>query len=76
MAEVHVIARAVAGKGKADQLKALLQGMLAPTHAEPGCRLYELYESSERGVFISTNCEKVRLRLSNTQRALTISTWN
>jgi quinol monooxygenase YgiN len=25
--------------------------MLAPTHAEPGCRLYELYESDERGRF-------------------------
>ena len=25
--------------------------MAAPTHAEPGCRLYELYESSERGRF-------------------------
>jgi quinol monooxygenase YgiN len=51
MAEVRVIARAVARKGKADQLKALLQGMLAPTQAEPGCRLYELYESGERGRF-------------------------
>ena len=76
MAEVRVIARAVARKGKEDQLKALLQGMLAPTHAEPGCRLYELYESGDRGVFTSTNCGKVRLRLSNTQRALTISIWN
>jgi quinol monooxygenase YgiN len=36
MTEVRVIARAVARKGKEDQLKALLQGMLAPTHAEPG----------------------------------------
>jgi quinol monooxygenase YgiN len=51
MAEVRVIARAVARKGKADQLKALLQGMLVPTQAEPGCRLYELYESVEPGRF-------------------------
>src|SRR6266436_8412095 len=51
MAEVRVIARAVARQGKEDQLKALLQGMLAPTHAEPGCRLYELYESGDRGRF-------------------------
>ena len=49
--EVRVIARAVARKGKADELKALLQGMLAPTQAEPGCRLYELYESGELGRF-------------------------
>jgi quinol monooxygenase YgiN len=51
MTKVHVIARAVARKGKEDQLKKLLQGMLAPTRAEPGCRLYELYESGERGRF-------------------------
>ena len=51
MAEVRVIARAVAHKGKEDQLKVLLQGMLGPTQAEPGCKLYELYESGERGRF-------------------------
>ena len=44
MSEVRVIARAVARKGKEEQVKALLQGMLAPTHAESGCKLYELYE--------------------------------
>ncbi len=47
MTKVRVIARAVARKGKVDQLKELLKGMLALTHAEPGCRLYELYESGE-----------------------------
>jgi quinol monooxygenase YgiN len=51
MTEVRVIARAMARAGKADRLKTLLQGMLAPTRAEPGCRLYELYESGELGRF-------------------------
>ena len=51
MAEVRVIARAVARKGKEDQLKKLFQGMLTPTRAGPGCRLYELYESGEWGRF-------------------------
>jgi quinol monooxygenase YgiN len=51
MAEVQVIARSVARKGREDQLRALLQGMLIPTRAEPGCRLYELYESSSGGRF-------------------------
>ena len=51
MTKVRVIARAVARKGKEGKLKELLQGMLAPTHAEPGCRLYELCESGERGRF-------------------------
>jgi quinol monooxygenase YgiN len=46
MAEVLVICRFVARKGKEDELRALLQGMLAPTHAEPGRKLYELYETS------------------------------
>lgn len=51
MAEVRVIARFVARKGKEDQLRALLESMLAPTHAEPGCKMYELYESDSNGRF-------------------------
>jgi quinol monooxygenase YgiN len=51
MTKVRVIARAVARKGKEDQLKEVLQGMLSPTQAEPGCSLYELYESGQRGRF-------------------------
>jgi len=51
MPEVTVIARSIARKGKEDQLRALLQGMLTPTRAEPGCRLYELYESGSGGRF-------------------------
>jgi quinol monooxygenase YgiN len=51
MAEVRVIARSVARKGKEDQLRALLQGMLTPTRAESGCKLYELYESNSGGRF-------------------------
>ncbi len=51
MSEVRVIARFVAGKGKEDQLKALLQSMLKPTRAELGCKSYELYESDASGRF-------------------------
>ena len=51
MAEVRVIARSVALKGKEDQFRALLRGMLIPTRAEPGCKLYELYESDSGGRF-------------------------
>jgi quinol monooxygenase YgiN len=51
VAELHVIARFVARKGKEDQLRALLQSMLAPTHVEPGCKAYELYESDSNGRF-------------------------
>ncbi len=51
MAEIRVIARFVARQGKEGQLKALLQGMLTPTHAEPGCESYELYESDSSGRF-------------------------
>jgi len=46
-----VIARFVAGEGKENQLRALLQSMLAPTRAELGCELYELYESDSWGRF-------------------------
>jgi quinol monooxygenase YgiN len=51
MAEVRVIARAVARKGRESQLRELLRGMLAPTRAEAGCKLYELYESDSNGRF-------------------------
>ena len=51
MAEVRVIARSVARRGKEYQLRELLRGMLVPTRAEAGCRLYELYGSSSEGLF-------------------------
>src|SRR5271167_1719083 len=51
MAEVHVIARFVASEGRESQLRALLQEMLDPTRAEPGCNLYELCESDSIGRF-------------------------
>jgi quinol monooxygenase YgiN len=51
MSEVRVIARSVAPEGKENQLRELLRGMLVPTRAESGCRLYELYESDSRGRF-------------------------
>jgi quinol monooxygenase YgiN len=51
MAEVLLICRFVARTGTEVQLRALLQGMLAPTYAEPGCKRYELYESDSRGRF-------------------------
>ena len=51
MTEVNVIARALAQRGSEDQLRALLRGMLAPTRAESGCKMYELYESDSKGRF-------------------------
>ena len=51
MTEVRVVARAVARGGSENQLRELLQGMLAPTRAELGCKLYELYESDSKGRF-------------------------
>jgi quinol monooxygenase YgiN len=51
MAEIQVIARFVACRGKEDELRALLQGVLVPTRAEPGCKSYELYASDSRGRF-------------------------
>lgn len=51
MAQIRVIARSVARRGKENQLRELLRGMLAPTRSESGCRLYQLYESSPEGRF-------------------------
>ena len=51
MKKIRVIARALARAGKEDQLRNTLVGMLKPTRDEQGCRLYELYESNNRGLF-------------------------
>jgi quinol monooxygenase YgiN len=51
VSELYVIARFVARPGKEDQLRSLLASMLAPTHAEPGRKSYELYESDAKGRF-------------------------
>jgi quinol monooxygenase YgiN len=51
MAQVRLIARAVAKQGKQDELRKVLQRMLAPTHAEQGNVFYELFESHEGGSF-------------------------
>jgi len=51
MSEVRVIARSVAHRGSENQLRELLRGMLVPTRAESGCKLYELYESDSKGRF-------------------------
>jgi quinol monooxygenase YgiN len=51
MDEIRVIARALARTGKEEQLRKTLIGMLTPTRAEQGCRLYQLYESNDKGLF-------------------------
>jgi quinol monooxygenase YgiN len=51
VAEVRVIARSVARKGKESQLREVLRGMLVPSRAESGCKLYDLYESDTKGRF-------------------------
>jgi quinol monooxygenase YgiN len=51
MSEVRLIARAAAREGKAEELKALLAGMVKPTRAEAGCKFYEFFASNEPGVF-------------------------
>jgi quinol monooxygenase YgiN len=51
MPKVELIVSAIAAEGKANELSAELQAMLAPTHAEPGCEFYRLYESERTGHF-------------------------
>jgi quinol monooxygenase YgiN len=43
---VHVVtATCTAAEGKADELQALLTGMLEPTRSEPGCHTYVLHRA-------------------------------
>ena len=76
MAEVLVIVRFVARKGKEDELRALLQSMLAPTHAEPGCKLYNFMSQTQRDVSTFTKQGKVKLHSINIWQRPTLSAWN
>ncbi len=51
MPKVELIVAVIAAEGKAEELSAELQAMLAPTHAEPGCEFYRLYQSETMGRF-------------------------
>ena len=51
MAKPQLLVPFVAAPGKASELKQQLINMLAPTHAEPGCEFYRLYESESEGNF-------------------------
>ena len=51
MPKVELIVSVIAAEGKASELSVELQAMLAPTHAEPGCEFYRLYESERTGQF-------------------------
>ena len=42
---VRVVATLVAQAGKVEELGELLRGLIEPTHAEAGCRRYELWQN-------------------------------
>jgi len=48
---IWVVAHVVARRGKEKQLRSLLRRMVAPTHAEKGCLIYDLYEAEKHGNF-------------------------
>jgi quinol monooxygenase YgiN len=52
MAKIRVIARARARAGKAEELKAVLRQLVAPTRQEQGCNYYEFFQSQLEGVFV------------------------
>ena len=41
---VRVVARVVVRRGKEDELRTLLRGLIEPTRREPGCVTYELLQ--------------------------------
>ncbi len=44
---VRLIATMIARPGKAGELEALLVGLIEPTHAEAGCRQYDLWRNND-----------------------------
>lgn len=51
MEKIFVIARAKAVVGKEKEAEAVLKAMVAPTLAELGCEIYDLYSAEEPGLF-------------------------
>ena len=51
MPETRVIAKAVPKPGHEPQVKELLRGMIAPSLAEPGVRMYDLHETKTGDAF-------------------------
>ena len=47
MSHVAVIAGFIPQAGSKDDVANILQGMVGPTRAEPGCLQYDLYESED-----------------------------
>ena len=43
---VRVVARVVVRRGKEDELRTLLRGLIEPTRREPGCVTYELLQNT------------------------------
>ena len=55
MPEIVVIGALKARPGKEDETREALAGLVAPTHAEPGCILYALHQGTDdpqRFVFV------------------------
>lgn len=45
---VHIVAHAVARAGEEDRVQVLLEKLIEPTRAEPGCLKYELFVNKEK----------------------------
>lgn len=45
---VHIVAHVVARAGEEGRVQALLEKLIEPTRAEPGCLKYELFENKEK----------------------------
>lgn len=56
MAKLQLIVRFYAKADKVEEVKALLTAMIAPTHAEPGEKIYDLFQADDprRFFFIET----------------------
>jgi quinol monooxygenase YgiN len=48
---VRVVAHVTARPGHEDALRSILEGLLAPTRAEPGCHFYDLHQGADPQVF-------------------------
>ncbi len=70
LAEVRVIARSAARKGRENQLRELLRGMSAPTRADWDVNCMNCMSQTRRGASISTKFGRVKVHSIDTQPVL------
>jgi len=65
MSVIFVNASVTAKKGSTQELRKVLEALIAPSRAEEGCVFYDLYATEDGGTFVFFECWKSRQALAD-----------